>query len=87
MRSLYNYFKSKSIKQRIAICFVVIAMLVFLFFVIKGNLYDIPTESQDTEQSGSPQFHVSLVDMGVLAAVIIAYISHKIHEKRKQKRM
>lgn len=58
-----------------------------MLYMIKGNLYDIPTESQDTKQSGSPQFHVSLVDMGVVIIVIIAYIIHKIHEKRKQKRM
>ncbi len=34
-----------------------------------------------------PKFHISLIDVGVLLAVITAYSIHKIREKRKQGRM
>lgn len=86
MKKLYDYFKGKSIKQRIAICFVIAAILMFLFFIIKGNFFDIPSEG-NTEQSSASQFHISIVDMALLVGVIVAYIIHKIREKRRQKRM
>lgn len=87
MKKLLDYFKSKSVKQRIAICVVLAAMLTLLFFIIKANFFDIPAENPSAEQSDLPQFHISLVDMLAFAGIIIAYIVHKIHEKRKQKRM
>ncbi len=47
MKKLYNYFMNKSVKQRIAICFVAVMLLVFLFFVIKANFFDIPLETAE----------------------------------------
>ena len=32
-------------------------------------------------------FHISLMDSGILIAVITAYIVHKFREKRKQRRL
>lgn len=86
MKKLFDYFNSKSIKQRIAICVVLTAMLTLTFFVIKANLFDIPVE-KSSEQSDLPQFHISIVDFLAFAGITIAYIVHKIREKRKQKRM
>ena len=49
------------------------------------------TESETTDNSPTeyepPSFHISLIDMGVLLAVIAAYSVHKIREKRKQGRL
>lgn len=87
IRKLYNSFMNKSIKQRIIICIVITAMFTLLFFAIKANFFDVPLEAEEAEQADRPQFHISLIDMGLLAVVIIAYIIHKIREKRKQKRM
>lgn len=39
------------------------------------------------ESSEPPQFHISLIDVIVLLAVIIAYCIHKFREKRKQRRL
>lgn len=56
--------------------------------------YDEYTESStengtyNTEENYEPpKFHISLIDVGVLLAVIAAYSIHKIREKRKQRRM
>lgn len=87
IRKLYNTIMSKSVMQRIIICIVAVVLLTFLFFIIKANFFDIPLEpSEGSEPSDRPQFHISLVDMGLLAAVIGAYIIHRIHEKRKRRR-
>lgn len=34
-----------------------------------------------------PQFHISLIDVGVLLVVVTAYCIHKFREKRKQGRL
>lgn len=86
MKKMFDYFNSKSIKQRIAICIVLTAMLTLLFFVIKANCFDIPAE-KTAEQSDRPQFHISIVDILAFVGITIAYIVHKIREKRRQKRM
>lgn len=85
MKKLYSRFMEKSIKQRVCICIVLVAVLTLLFFTIKANFFDIPTEA--TEQYESPQFHVSLVDMGLLLGSVTVYSIHKIREKRKQRRL
>lgn len=85
MKKILDYFKGKSVKQRIAICVVLAAMLTLLVFMIKANFFDIPAEKSAEESA--PQFHISIVDMLAFAGIIVAYIAHKIHEKRKQKRM
>lgn len=88
IKKLYNSFMGKSVKQRIFICIIAVVLLTFLFFIIKANFFDIPLEpSEGSEPSDRPQFHISLVDIGLLAAVTGAYIIHKIREKRKQRRL
>lgn len=88
IKRLYNAFMSKSVKQRIIICIVITALLTLLFFVIKANFFDIPLEtSEETQQTERPQFHISLVDIGLLLAAVAAFSIHKIREKRKQRRM
>lgn len=78
----------KSVKQRIFICIIAVVLLTFLFFIIKANIFDIPLEpAEGSEPSDRPQFHISLVDIGLLAAVTGAYVIHKIREKRKQRRL
>ena len=87
IKKLYNTIMSKSVMQRIIICIVAVVLLTFLFFIIKANFFDIPLEpAEGSEPSDRPQFHISLVDMGLLAAVIGAYIIHRIREKRKRRR-
>lgn len=88
IKRLYHAFMSKSVKQRIIICIVITVLLTLLFFVIKANFFDIPLEtSEETQQTERPQFHISLVDIGLLLAAVAAFSIHKIREKRKQRRM
>lgn len=88
IKKLYNSFMGKSVKQRIFICIIAVVLLTFLFFIIKANFFDIPLEpAEGSEPSDRPQFNISLVDIGLLAAVTGAYVIHKIREKRKQRRL
>ncbi len=49
------------------------------------------TEQSETTDSADvykpPQFHISLIDIGILLAVISAYSVHKIREKKRQRRL
>ncbi len=45
------------------------------------------TSDSISENYEPPQFHVSLIDVGVLLAVIAAYSVHKIREKIRHRRM
>lgn len=48
----------------------------------EGEIADnVPIENE------LPQFRISLIDVGVLLAVVIAYGIHKFREKRKQRRL
>ncbi len=56
----------------------------------------VSDNSDSTEQSESsdsadgykpPEFHISLIDIGILLAVISAYSVHKIREKKRQRRL
>lgn len=100
-KKLYDYITGKSVKQRICICIVLTVMLTLLFFTVKANFFDEPnvpqtsvSESAENEMSDNtsenyepPPFHVSLIDVGVLLAVIAAYSVHKIREKKRQGRL
>lgn len=99
IKKIKAYWGGKSVKQRICVCIVLAAMLTLLFFTVKANFIDKPTEpanaseSAETEEyaGGSfcqpPEFHISLIDAGILLAVITAYSVHKIREKKKQGRL
>lgn len=88
IKKLYNLFMGKSVKQRIFICIIAIVLLTFLFFIIKAIVFDMPPDTAEgAEPADRPQFHISLVDIGLLTAVTGAYIIHKIREKRKQRRL
>lgn len=43
--------------------------------------------SENVPAKNEPQFHISLIDVGVLLAVVTAYGIHKFREKRKQRRL
>ena len=99
-KKIYAYITGKSIKQRICICIVLTVMITLFVFTIKANFFDKPnvpqtsvSESAENETTDStsenyePPFHISLIDVGVLLAVIAAYSVHKIREKRKQGRL
>ena len=78
----------KSVRQRIFTCIIAVVMLTFLFFIIKANIFDVPPDTAEgAEPADRPRFHISLVDIGLLAAVTGAYVIHKIREKRKQRRL
>lgn len=85
MKKLFSRFMSKSVKQRVIICIVLAAFLTLLFFTIKANFFDIPSEA-DTETE-APQFHISPIDIGLLLISVTVYSVHKFREKRKQRRM
>lgn len=103
IKKLYAYITGKSVKQRICICIVATAMITLLVFTIKANFFepvDNPqteiSESIETSEGensenvpakNEPQFHISLIDVGVLLVVVTAYSIHKFREKRKQRRM
>lgn len=54
----------------------------------KRCIFDMPPDTAEgAEPADRPQFHISLVDIGLLTAVTGAYIIHKIREKRKQRRL
>ena len=85
-------FRSKSVKQRVYICIALTALLTLLFFTIKANFIDKPSASPasefaETVEYETPEFHISLIDAGILLGVIGAYSVHKIREKRKQGRL
>lgn len=46
---------------------------------------DTGTDSSAVENYDPPEFHISLIDVGVLLAVIAAYSIHKLREKRKRR--
>ena len=88
IKRLYNAFMSSSVKQRIIICIVITTLLTLLFFIIKANFFDIPLETaEENGRAERPQFHIRLIDVGLLLAVIAAFSIHKIREKRKQRRL
>lgn len=87
IKKLYNSFMGKSVKQRIFICIIAVVLLTFLFFIIKANIFDMPPDTAEgAEPADRPQFHISLVDIGLLIAVIGAYVIHRIREKQKRGR-
>ena len=51
------------------------------------NITEVETTEISPTEYEPPSFHISLIDMGVLLAVIAAYSVHKIREKRKQGRL
>ncbi len=93
IKKLKAYWNGKSVKQRIYICIALTALLTLLFFTVKANFIDKPTaptttsESAETEEYKPPEFHISLIDAGILLGVIGAYSVHKIREKKKQGRL
>ena len=73
-------------------------MITLFFFTVKENFFGRGTPQTSVSESAEniegdmteyepPSFHISLIDMGVLLAVITAYSVHKIREKRKQGRL
>ncbi len=82
IKRLYAYITGKSVKQRICIGIVAAVMLMLIFFTIKANCFDVTVAD-----SGLPPFRISLIDVGILLAVIAAYCIHKIREKKKQGRL
>lgn len=93
IKKLKAYWNGKSVKQRIYICIALTAMLTLLFFTVKANFIDKPTapptasEAAETEDYKPPEFHISLIDAGVLLGVIGAYSVHRIREKKRQGRL
>lgn len=92
IKKLKAYWNGKSVKQRIYICIALTALLTLLFFTVKVNFIDKPTPPSDTETAEAaeyqpPEFHISLIDAGILLGVIGAYSVHKIREKKKQGRL
>ncbi len=85
MKKLIIAFKEKSVKQKIAIIVVAVAMLTLLFFTIKANFFDVPAEADGADSK--PQFRIGISDTIMLLAVVVVYGIHKFREKRKQRRM
>lgn len=93
IKKLKAYWRGKSVKQRVYICIALTALLTLLFFTVKVNFFDKPNapastaETAKTEEYEPPSFHISLIDAGILLAVIGTYSVHKIREKKRQGRL
>ncbi len=92
IKKIKAYWNGKSVKQRVYICIALTALFTLLFFTVKANFIDKPnappaSESAEAEEYEPPEFHISLIDLGVLLGVIGAYSVHKIREKKKQGRL
>lgn len=102
IKKFYAYITGKTVKQRICICIVLTVMLTFAFFFVKANFFDKPnsppviseySKNSDSADGNAAEnyeptiFHISLIDTGVLLAVIAAYSVHKIREKKRQGRL
>lgn len=53
LRSIKENFAQKTIRQKIRICIVLVLLLTFLFFVIKGNFFDTQANISDAPTSTS----------------------------------
>ena len=87
IKKITAYIKGKSVKQRIYIGIALVAMVTLMIFTIKANFFDAPTAESSDDTSSLPSFHISLVDVGVLLAVVTGYLIHKYRELKKQRRM
>ncbi len=50
IKKLKAYWGGKSVKQRVCICIVLTTMLTLLFFTVKANFIDKPTEPANTSE-------------------------------------
>ena len=82
MKKICSWFRKKSVKQRIAICFIAIVLSVFAFFTVKACF----TGAADNTSEAGPKLHISIVDMVLLVIAIVVYIFLKIRDKRKHRR-
>ena len=101
MKRLKEYWAGKSVRQRIYLCIVLVLLLIFLYFIVKGNTFDKLTSTppqtsiSQTSESGEENietaeeihFHISWIDIGILTVVFGAYGIHKYREKKKGKRL
>jgi len=84
---LREYWLKKSVKQRIYIIIFSVLMITFFICIVKGNIIDpIINSGSENEHQADIRFHISPVDMGILAVVGTGYVIHKIRKNIKEKR-
>lgn len=95
---LKEYWQSKSLSQRIRLCIIIVLMITFAFFLIKGNFFDnkdIPPETSQSDSSVVSSeletdedtavgfFQSGWVDIAILITLIIVYGIIKYIKTRK----
>lgn len=94
MKKITEYLAGKSIRQRILLAVGGALLIIFLFFVVKGNVGSFapaPDEStaeaaESAEEVPAPTLHVGIIDVIPLAAVSAGYGIHKLREKKRERR-
>ena len=94
MKKFTEYLAGKSIRQRILLAVGAALLIIFLFFVVKGNVGSFapaPDEStaetaESAEEVPAPTLHVGIIDIIPLAAVSAGYGIHKLREKKRERR-
>lgn len=94
MKKITEYLAGKSIRQRILLAVGGALLIIFLFFVVKGNVGSFapaPVESttetaESAEEVPAPTLHVGIIDIIPLAAVSAGYGIHKLREKKRERR-
>ncbi len=96
MKKITEYLAGKSIRQRILLAVGGALLIIFLFFVVKGNVGSFApapdestaeaAEAESAEEVPAPTLHVGIIDIIPLAAVSAGYGIHKIREKKRERR-
>ncbi|MGN0679588.1 MAG: hypothetical protein ACI4JS_07995 [Oscillospiraceae bacterium] len=80
-----EYWQKKTIKQRVCFCVVVVLMLIFAIFIIKGNFID-NNVSDSSHNVGFQSSWTDWIDVGILVVLLIAYGIYKYHTTKHDRR-
>lgn len=100
MKRLYEIWCSKSIIQRIYTVIFLFLLLLFLFFIIKGNFFDnnvadtqsnivssVEAESEDTTESNEPYTPAKIefhISLWDVGILLVVVIAYLIHKYKER---
>lgn len=82
MKKFTEYLAGKSIKQRILLAVGAALLIIFLYFIVKGNA----VSAAAADEAPAPTLHISIIDIIPLTAVSVGYGIHKLREKKRERR-